>query len=642
MRWTLRVLAWTAFALSAYLTYASLSHTKVVGCAGGESVDCDAVLNTQWSSWLGLPVALGGLACYAALASLTMFLGAHGAAARRWIGSLVIMLAVVAGGAGLWFIALQLLVIHKICTFCMCVHACGVILASLVLWTMVFRPMIRRLRLSRESVERQVLVLQSSRPAAAAMGSPSSAGIDGPLAGLALTGALAVLMLLVGGQVLFPPAMYVTVDSASLDETIEMDAAGVPAPAPMTAARPVADASPAAKLPVENEQVAAEPTAAPSASEKPVAAAQTAPATHVADDLFADRRQPAEDEGDASDRLAAPTHEPAVERHAVASDPQAEDSAADLIAVESARQPAAADRSNAKPPAPRDTVDELFATSSVSPSPAASAGTAGGDRVARSSVARDGQPEPVVPVSTEGGTQAAKTADWQNVASDPDAAPHERIVTLLNGKLKLDMTKHPVLGSIDAPNVIVELASYDCPHCRTMHPMIEQGLKRYDGQLAVVEMIVPLEMGCNKYVTSSQYSHRGSCTLARLALAVATIDPSAFPAFHEWLMADPLKPPSPEKAMTHAYKIVDRERLREVMQSKALQAQINSYVELYTALQNLSKHQGKAFGLPVQIVGPAVISGDLSDVGQLYWTWEKNLNLRPHGSVPAGQTSLNP
>jgi uncharacterized membrane protein/protein-disulfide isomerase len=591
-RWIVRVLAWTALGLSAYLTITSLSHTKVVGCAAGETVDCDSVLSGQWSVWLGLPVALGGLACYAALASLSVLLGLQGAAARRWIGTLVVMLSVVAGGAGLWFIGLQLLVIHKICMFCMGVHACGVTIAAVVLWTMVLRPAISRRSLSRQTVDRQVIAIQSARSAA---GSASASGLDvSPPIGLALGGAVAVLMLLVGGQTLFPPDTYTTVNAAAIGQAIEMDAADEPATTvPLAADQPDADG-----MTARGGESAVQPVA-----ERPATAAQPTRGTGAADDLFAELDQPA-----------------------------GRDDAADLFTEESNQ------------PAVDEPAEDLFATA-TDRAPAAPAATGGDQTSADQFVARSDQLEPVVPVSTASGPQAATTADWRNVAdSSSEAIParQERKVSLLNGKLKLDIYKHPVLGPMDAPNVIVELMSYDCPHCRKMHKMIQQGLKRYDGQLAIVEMVVPLEMGCNKYITTSKYSHRGSCTLTRLALAVAQVDPTAFAEFHEWLLADATNPPSPEKATARAYQLVDRDRLNAVMQSDELKGQIDGYVELYTILENLSKKQGKAFGLPVQIVGRTIVSGDLADAGQLYWTWEKNLGLRPHAPAPVGQTSSNP
>src|SRR4051812_2981983 len=67
--WTLRVLAWLAFGVASYLAWHALNETAVAGCGMGSAAGCDVVLTSSWSKWLGIPVAVLGLACYAILAS---------------------------------------------------------------------------------------------------------------------------------------------------------------------------------------------------------------------------------------------------------------------------------------------------------------------------------------------------------------------------------------------------------------------------------------------------------------------------------------------------------------------------------------------------------------------------------------------
>jgi uncharacterized membrane protein/thiol-disulfide isomerase/thioredoxin len=616
LRWAVRVLAWTALGLSAYLTFTSLSHSKVVGCGAGQTVDCDSVLSGQWSTWLGMPVALGGLACYVALATLSLLLGTRNPARQRWVGPLVVMLAVVAGGAGLWFIGLQLLVIHSICTYCMAVHACGVTIAALVLWATVVSPALVGRSPSRKDTDRQVLALQTHQARSTVSvsdGLPLS-GFDGvPSLGLAFSGALAVLTVLVVGQVFFRPETFSTVSSEGLAQTIEMDRA------PATSV-PLAAYEPRSTRPAAGADDTSWPTAT-----KPSTAFQPIRTTTAADDLFAELDQPT-----------------------------SKDDAADLFAMDTYDAPA--EQSETEINLPADNDDGLFAAVPDKPSNdttgaeddenAADPSSAGSLPLQRPNEPTVGSDRPVMPVSAAGDHHSAATADWRSIAADraETATPkQERKVTLLNGRLKLDMYQHPVLGPVDAPNVIVELMSYHCPHCRRMHEMIEQGLKRYDGQLAIVEMVVPLEMGCNRYITETKYSHPGSCALTRLSLGVATIDRSAFAGFHDWLLAGPsAEPPSAAEATSRAYQIVDPDRLRALMQSDEMREQIDSYVALYKVLQELSEKQHKAFGLPVQIVGRTVVSGDLANAGELYWTWEKNLGLRPRSSTTVDQTSSNP
>src|ERR1700759_5062949 len=97
IRWTLVVLAWIAFSVAGYLAFHSVTGTSVAGCGMGNANGCDVVLTSSWSKWLGVPVSVLGLAVYASLASLGLMLGVRSENANRWITSVFVMLAIVAG-----------------------------------------------------------------------------------------------------------------------------------------------------------------------------------------------------------------------------------------------------------------------------------------------------------------------------------------------------------------------------------------------------------------------------------------------------------------------------------------------------------------------------------------------------------------
>src|SRR3954464_6810665 len=85
VRWTLRVLAWLAFGVASYLAWHAMTQTAVAGCTVGSNAGCDVVLTSSWSKWLGIPVAVLGLACYATLATLSVLLGLGSTQANRWV-----------------------------------------------------------------------------------------------------------------------------------------------------------------------------------------------------------------------------------------------------------------------------------------------------------------------------------------------------------------------------------------------------------------------------------------------------------------------------------------------------------------------------------------------------------------------------
>jgi protein-disulfide isomerase len=198
---------------------------------------------------------------------------------------------------------------------------------------------------------------------------------------------------------------------------------------------------------------------------------------------------------------------------------------------------------------------------------------------------------------------------------------------LLGGKLTLDVYKQPVLGSPDAPHVLVELVSYDCPHCRKAHSMIKNGRARYGDQLAVVVLPVPLEKSCNRLVKNFNPDHQGSCALARYALTVASINPAAFEEFHEWLMTGD-KAPSTEKTMAKAYELVGRDRARSVADGDDIKTRISENVDLFASLQQ-QHSANRNFGLPVQIMKNGVMSGAANQPDAVYRTWEEHLGLEP-------------
>src|SRR5437868_11489398 len=71
--WVVRVFAVAALAGSAYLAWQSHVAGAVAGC--GEAGDCEQVLSSQWSHWLGVPVGAAVVIVYAAVLGATLGMG---------------------------------------------------------------------------------------------------------------------------------------------------------------------------------------------------------------------------------------------------------------------------------------------------------------------------------------------------------------------------------------------------------------------------------------------------------------------------------------------------------------------------------------------------------------------------------------
>ena len=126
-----------ALAGAGYLAWVAISNGPVAGCGSGSG--CDKVLHSRWAYWLRLPVSLPAVLVYAGLIGLTIFARKPQAPdEERGLWAVIVALAVVVVAAALWFIGLQVFVIHAFCPFCMAVHSCGLLAAVLCLKSIPF------------------------------------------------------------------------------------------------------------------------------------------------------------------------------------------------------------------------------------------------------------------------------------------------------------------------------------------------------------------------------------------------------------------------------------------------------------------------------------------------------------------------
>ena len=122
---SLAILAALAAGLSLYMTITSLLGTQPLGCGEG-TFNCESLLATRWSNWLGLPVTTLAFAAYATLAGLAAG-QLFELPDRVWKLSRGMLLAgtAVVAAAAFWFIALQAVVLKEYCLYCTAIHACG-------------------------------------------------------------------------------------------------------------------------------------------------------------------------------------------------------------------------------------------------------------------------------------------------------------------------------------------------------------------------------------------------------------------------------------------------------------------------------------------------------------------------------------
>lgn len=519
VRITLAVLAWIAFGVASYLAWSAVTGSAIAGCSMNSGHGCDVVLSSAWSKWLGIPVAVLGLGCYAALASLSILLWLRNEPASTWIATAFVMLSIVAALASIWFIGVQFFAIGDFCKFCLVADACGILLGIIATAFALRSWLADRGTPKSRSMQPGLMALRTALPAgvaATAAGAPSAPATarrtsSPPALGYAFGGAIPLILLLIVGQWKFPAKPW-EVQKVALTDSINLSESGD--------TRTTGDT----KAP-ENSSTSA-------GASKSTSPSEDSKITGVADPL-----KPGE--------------------------------------------------SDSK--------------------------TGSGNNVE---------------LTTNKSNSGDETNNSTAVAP-PDSTPaRERLVKFLGGKLTLDTYKNPIIGSPDAPHIVVEMVSYDCPHCRKMHATMQQALERYGDQVAILVMPVPLDQDCNKLVTDPAASHRGACRTAKLAIAIARLDRSAFERFHDFLMTGKDKPPGIEKIIPKANGLVDRDLLSDLSRSKEVEKQVQGYVELFSKLQS-SKSSSRSFGLPVQILGDHVVSGSVEKPEDVFKTWEEHLGVKP-------------
>ena len=222
VRWTLRVLAWLAFGVASYLAWHAMTQTSVAGCSVGSNEGCDLVLSSSWSKWLGIPVAVLGLGCYATLATLSVLLGLRSAQANRWISTVFVMLSIAAAGASLWFVGVQIFALGSYCPYCLVTDSCGIALGVIATVFAVRSVYAQRGMPQSPAVQPGLMALRTTMPVGsrtaplAVRTEPSS-----PWLIPAIGGAIPLIGLLIGGQLLFASKTF-DLQKVALNDSIQM------------------------------------------------------------------------------------------------------------------------------------------------------------------------------------------------------------------------------------------------------------------------------------------------------------------------------------------------------------------------------------------------------------------------------------
>jgi uncharacterized membrane protein len=200
-------------------------------------------------------------------------------------------------------------------------------------------------------------------------------------------------------------------------------------------------------------------------------------------------------------------------------------------------------------------------------------------------------------------------------------SPQPSLFDLRKDHVDLAATDLPVLGSHRAAHALIVMSDYACEHCRELHPLITQVLRRYGPALAVLELPVPLNPQCNPAVAGMARSNIVTCDLARIALAVWRVRPEKFAEVHAWLL-EPVLPRMPDEAREYAARVVGgAEVLERAEHDPWVSRTLRRTAEMYRQL-------GMG-ALPKIVLPHSLHHGAVDDPQGLFEAIEKEYGIKP-------------
>jgi protein-disulfide isomerase len=190
----------------------------------------------------------------------------------------------------------------------------------------------------------------------------------------------------------------------------------------------------------------------------------------------------------------------------------------------------------------------------------------------------------------------------QLLALDSDSENQAETDPAASGAAASHDTIWTIMGNRDAPYRMAVYSCPTCPKCASLHKVLAEMIERYPQQLRVDVRFWPLWHTCNRAIRKGSVSnrHREACDIVRYAIAVAAVDPQAFPGYLDWLYgrASDLNEPLAE---TEARVRVDSKEFNEARDSSALWQRFNRDMELgrhlgLTSVPRLFLPQGQVYG----------------------------------------------
>jgi uncharacterized membrane protein/protein-disulfide isomerase len=207
-------------------------------------------------------------------------------------------------------------------------------------------------------------------------------------------------------------------------------------------------------------------------------------------------------------------------------------------------------------------------------------------------------------------TNAAKSTALVTSSEMPKAP---RTIELHGGVFNLALDEVPLMGSPNAPFVIVHLFDYSCQHCRRLHPILTRAIQELSNQVAIISLPVPLATNCNRLVKRPIPDHVNACEYAYDGLALWRAKRAKLPEFEDWIFA-PLRPPAPPEARAEAMRLAGTNDFADALKDPWIKEQLAVNIRIYET--NYARYRRSQ--LPQLMIGTNIVTGVLRSVDDLY------------------------
>lgn len=196
-----------------------------------------------------------------------------------------------------------------------------------------------------------------------------------------------------------------------------------------------------------------------------------------------------------------------------------------------------------------------------------------------------------------------------------------RVISSHNGQYRYNLNELPLIGSPDAPDVIISLFDYTCHHCHIMHGHLLEAQRQLSNRLAIVSLPMPLDAECNSLIMRTHRTASNACNYAKLGLAVWRADRARFREFDDYLFATPTPPPLIE-ANNFAANLVGADKLGRALADPWIMDRIQRNISLYYTNVMILGGNGV---MPQLVIGSRVSAGSLNNSAELIKLIEQSL-----------------